>query len=273
MYVAAFIIVASYAYGLLSALGVVDWAVQRQKFFGRAWNFAISREGSVLVSGGIAIFILMTILVERRRDASNFRVWQRRKTILESRRRHLRTAQGLANAGSATTVGQFRVQQERYNNLTIEEKMFLRPVAETGQSVGQLTEVQHGLLQRINEKTGFLDRNYVTRIWTIINPPTREILLRLYEQDSSIEHQHQLGEWREMVTDASDEFRHSGDSFWAILNRDSRFESLKNRLSTDLRKLLKHGTGFLASEVSSFDDIVAKLNHEIDRIAESWGLT
>jgi hypothetical protein len=273
MYIAAFIVVVYWIYGFLSALGVVDWAVQRQTLFGKVWNFAVSRDGVVLVSGGIAIFVLVTLLVERRRDASNFRVWQRRKAILESRRRHLRHAQSTTSmAVSGAMADQFRGHQELYRNLTAEEKVFLKPIVEVGYSAGQLAQAQHDVAQGIIGKTGLLTRNGITGVYTVIDPITRENLLRLYKQDASIERRKRIDEWRDMVTNVGREFSSSNESFFRILERQPQYESLSHGLSGAALEALKHGTGIKGNALRSASDMEAMLHDEITRIEENSGL-
>lgn len=79
---------------------------------------------------------------------------------------------------------QFRSEQELYSQLTKEQKMFLKPVAERGHSVGKLTTVQHTLAQGIIDKTSWLTRDYSDPVYSFRNPETREIVRELLDQEN-----------------------------------------------------------------------------------------
>lgn len=64
LYAAVIVVVLYSAYSILTALSLIDWTVQRKNVFAQAWNLAFSREGSVYVTSFMAIFVLVTFLVD-----------------------------------------------------------------------------------------------------------------------------------------------------------------------------------------------------------------
>lgn len=85
-----------WVYSLLNGLSVIDWTIQSERGFARAWNYAISREGAVQVTGGLAVLMLVTVLVDIQRE----RRLTHRRSLREGvlKRRIERARGGLASS-------------------------------------------------------------------------------------------------------------------------------------------------------------------------------
>lgn len=86
LYAAALITLGVFLYNFLDvAFSLSEWTTTKRGFWARLWTAAVSREGSVIITGLIAIFVLSTVLVEKRLDAGRDLKWKRRKRILDHR--------------------------------------------------------------------------------------------------------------------------------------------------------------------------------------------
>jgi hypothetical protein len=90
LYAAVLIAVGVFLYNLLDFLfNLSDWTTEKKGLWARLWAGAVSREGSVIVTGIIAVFVLSTVLVERRLEAARDLKWKRRKRILDNKTRSI----------------------------------------------------------------------------------------------------------------------------------------------------------------------------------------
>ncbi len=87
------IAVGIFLYNVLDFLfNLSDWTTEKKGLWAHLWAGAVSREGSVIVTGILAVFVLCTVLVERRLDAARVLKWKRRKRIIEHKSRGLTKA-------------------------------------------------------------------------------------------------------------------------------------------------------------------------------------
>jgi hypothetical protein len=90
LYAAVLIAVGIFLYNVLDFLfNLSDWTTEKKGLWVHLWAGAVSREGSVIVTGILAVFVLCTVLVERRLDAARVVKWKRRKRIIEHKSRGL----------------------------------------------------------------------------------------------------------------------------------------------------------------------------------------
>lgn len=75
--------IAAYVYWLGNGFAFWQWTSQNRSGIARAWTSLTSPEGVVIWSALIAVFVLATILVERRADAARDLKWKRRKLKLD----------------------------------------------------------------------------------------------------------------------------------------------------------------------------------------------
>jgi hypothetical protein len=90
--VAALLTIIVWLYALLNGASVIDWTIQSERGFSRAWNYAISREGAFIVSSGSIIFVLVVILVDSQRERKIKKWRQLRDTAIK---RRLERAKGM----------------------------------------------------------------------------------------------------------------------------------------------------------------------------------
>lgn len=83
LYVGALIMIGATLYWFLDLAANMQTVDQNRTAIRRLWTVITSREGVVIWSGLIAVFILATILVERRLDTDRDLKWRRRKARLD----------------------------------------------------------------------------------------------------------------------------------------------------------------------------------------------
>lgn len=72
-------------YHFLSLMSLVDWTIQRQDVFAWIWNLIISREGTIITVGLLAVSVLTTVLVDRQYERTAIRWRENRARVLERR--------------------------------------------------------------------------------------------------------------------------------------------------------------------------------------------
>lgn len=81
--VSAMIAIFLFIYRLLETASLVDWTAEKQGLLSKVWNYVISGEGTIFTSGGLAILVLVTVLVDRQHERTSARWQENRARVLQ----------------------------------------------------------------------------------------------------------------------------------------------------------------------------------------------
>jgi len=109
-YAGAFLVIAAYVYWLGNGFAFWQWTNQNKSGIARAWTSLTSPAGVVMWTALIAIFVLATILVERRADASRDLKWKRRKARLDHKTARLEKPKRTLSKGQKNFLLSFQEQ-------------------------------------------------------------------------------------------------------------------------------------------------------------------